>query len=422
MKVGKYFVFITLLIFLALGLNGCKSNKEPTASFLVSPGSGESPLEVVVDASSSGDEDGIIDSYEWDFGDGMTSGGRIVKHTYSNDGDYTISLTVTDNDGAIADATKTVSVQNRKPIPQLVAEPQKGEVPLKVSFDLSGSKDRDGVIEEFKLDFGDSSQPRSGTDMLQLLNHTYQDAGEYVVKLTVVDDDDTEGSTTKEIIARTPPPPNKEPTARISTDTTSGTGSLVVDFSARNSSDPDGEIEGYEWDFGDGNVANGVEVSHRFQRAGEFDVSLVVTDNRGGTAKDSQTITVKPVTYFVGESASNGFVRVTLQDASIVEEIDDEQADSGKEFVIVDIAVRALQDGQYPSKTLNFKLTDSSERPQPVSLATAALDDYFRSGMLDKDDMAKGKIAFEGRKSSDFYILTYQAPGQSPIQFKIRKK
>ncbi|MCK4240352.1 MAG: PKD domain-containing protein [Candidatus Atribacteria bacterium] len=56
--------------------------------------------DVNFDASSSSDPDGSIASYEWEFGDGSTDAGEIVTHTYSEQGDYTVILTVTDNDGA----------------------------------------------------------------------------------------------------------------------------------------------------------------------------------------------------------------------------------------------------------------------------------------------------------------------------------
>lgn len=55
---------------------------------------------VTFDASSSSDPDGSIVSYEWDFGDGSTDSGETVTHKYSEQRDYTVILTVTDNDGA----------------------------------------------------------------------------------------------------------------------------------------------------------------------------------------------------------------------------------------------------------------------------------------------------------------------------------
>ncbi|MFP3953880.1 MAG: PKD domain-containing protein [Candidatus Acetothermia bacterium] len=419
MKVGKYFVLIALLAFLTIGLNGCKSNKEPVADFSVNPGSGEAPLEVVLDASGSGDEDGVIDSYEWDFDDGNESNGRTVEHTFASDGEYTVTLTVTDNDGATATTTTTIDVQNSPPAPELDPEPTEGERPLQVAFDMSDSEDGDGVIEEYQLEFGDDSDPESGTDILDLVEHTYEDAGEYTATLTVVDDDGLENSTTKTIQVEEPPPENEDPEAAMDVSSSSGTEPLEVDFSASESSDPDGEIESYEWSFGDGNTATGAEVSHRYESAGDFEVTLLVTDDREGTDRATATIEVEPATYYVGETASNDTVRMTLRGTETTETIRGRDPGAGKEFVIVDVTIRARRDGVYPSKTLNFTLRDSEGGVQPISLETSALDDYFPSGVLDEDDVAQGRIAFVGRSSSDYFTLTYEAPGQSPIKYKI---
>ncbi|MGA1841276.1 MAG: PKD domain-containing protein [bacterium] len=74
------------------------------------------------DGSFSSDIDGIIDSYEWDFGDGSTATGKAVTHTFNNPGDYLVSLTVTDDDGATSTATKNVSVVLNMP-PEIISTP-----------------------------------------------------------------------------------------------------------------------------------------------------------------------------------------------------------------------------------------------------------------------------------------------------------
>ena len=89
-----------------------KVNKPPIANFTYSP---EKPVinqTIIFNASLSNDPDGNITLYEWDFGDGSNTTGVIVNHSYLNAGNYTVTLKVTDNDGAENTITKEVKVSS----------------------------------------------------------------------------------------------------------------------------------------------------------------------------------------------------------------------------------------------------------------------------------------------------------------------
>jgi len=90
-------------------------NLPPAASATVSPGSGDAPLAVALDAAGSFDPDGAIVSHEWNHGDGSSSTGASSSHTYAAAGTYTVTLTVRDEDGATATATMTVTVTDASP-------------------------------------------------------------------------------------------------------------------------------------------------------------------------------------------------------------------------------------------------------------------------------------------------------------------
>ena len=63
---------------------------------------GTAGVPVLFDGSASGDTDGEIVSWEWDFGDGNTGTGEMAEHTYAEDGDYLVTLCVTDDDGEVS--------------------------------------------------------------------------------------------------------------------------------------------------------------------------------------------------------------------------------------------------------------------------------------------------------------------------------
>ena len=85
---------------------------------------------------------------------------------------------------------------------------------------------------------------------------------------------------------------NQSPTASFTANPTSGVSPLEVFFNASNSSDSDGTIVSYQWDFKDGNTGSGETISHTFSSAGSYNVELTVTDNEGASDSATKNITV----------------------------------------------------------------------------------------------------------------------------------
>ncbi len=140
---------------------------------------------VYFDGSGSYDSDGIIMSWEWDFGDGGTDSGETPTYTYDDNGIYTVTLTVTDDDGGVGSDTLIVTVNNVAPTVNAGSDQTVNEgdtVLFTGSFSDSGADD----THTFEWNFGDGSTPVTGT--LTPI-HKYGDNGVYTVTLTVTDDD-----------------------------------------------------------------------------------------------------------------------------------------------------------------------------------------------------------------------------------------
>ncbi len=72
---------------------------------------------------------------------------------------------------------------------------------------------------------------------------------------------------------------------------------MIIQFDASESSDPDGDDLEYYWEFGDGATSSEQKLEHTFTAAGEFTVTLTVTDEKGGEAEDSIIIVVTDYDY-----------------------------------------------------------------------------------------------------------------------------
>ena len=83
-----------------------------------------------------------------------------------------------------------------------------------------------------------------------------------------------------------PPPQNIPPIAKVNGPYSGEVGSSIS-LSSAGSSDSDGSIERYSWDFGDGATSSAVNPTHIFQNTGTFTIVLEVTDDAGATASDS---------------------------------------------------------------------------------------------------------------------------------------
>jgi len=256
-----------------------------TALFTLSPETLIVLEPVTFDASES---TGNITEYLWDFGDGQTGSSVEVSHTYSETGTYLTTLTVNGEKNAKASSSREIVVNvppNQPPIASFTPNPTTGMAPQLVSF-VPTATDPDGTITQYFWDFGDGVTIRG-----RVAKHTYHDPGTYLATLTVTDDDGAVTVVSAEVVI-TGPFANQSPTASFTATPETGEASLQVSFNATASSDPDGTITSYNWDFGDGETSAGAIRNHTYSEPGTYEARLTVTDDEGATASTTREIIV----------------------------------------------------------------------------------------------------------------------------------
>lgn len=201
-------------------------------------------------------------------------------------GTVEIELEISDKVKSTKRNTKTFVFANLNPIASFTFTLENNVNPYEVTLNASASRDRDqGGIRWFYWDFDDGSdEVRTASTTYQ---HFYQQSGRYTVQLRV---EDTDGGvdSTEQLIATD----NQAPLADLQVMPVFGEAPLQINYTATNSSDPDGNIQAYQIDFDDGTSATASAGSHTYTVDGNYDVGLTVTDNLGQTASTSIRVEV----------------------------------------------------------------------------------------------------------------------------------
>ena len=233
----------------------------------------------------------MVNNFAWDFGDGSVGGGATPVHIYEKPGTYRVFLKIDGERAGICSATSNDEVEAKiieGPV-AVIKAPNAVPITDTVAFDGSASYMKDGQIIDWHWDFGDGESADGPT-----ASHRYAQPGRYQVALTLKSD--SPSPTCQLVSARHLITINAPPVAAAGADKHIGVGEETV-FDASASKDPDGGIVSYDWDFGDGTKASGIEVTHTYEKPGSYTAKLVVRDEAdlpNSSASDEVAVTVNP--------------------------------------------------------------------------------------------------------------------------------
>jgi len=246
-----------------------------------------------------------ITSYAWDFGDGTSGSGMTATHTYAKAGSYTVKLKVTDSEG-LSDAVAATVIVYRRDVAIISVTPDETEVIIgePVSINVTARNEGDFFTETFNVTvYYDGNPIETHTDITlepgkdTTLKFTWETAnvspGAYTIKAnaTVVEGeteiDDNEMFFDGTITLLSPP------VASFTWSPLEPVAGKEVTFNST-STDPDGVITSWEWDFnGDGAIDATTESSTwTYDTAGTYNVTLTVTDDDGLTGTITKSITI----------------------------------------------------------------------------------------------------------------------------------
>lgn len=257
----------------------------------------ESNKAYLFSGASSVSPSGTIEKYSWNFGDSGKAVTRTATHIFKEPGEYEVTLTLTDSKNKQGSAAKRFIVNSPKapPLAGIKTTPEAsngvvtGQAPFSVIFDASSSRDPNNNIIDYSWDFDGDSK----TDDANLLtSHTFSSPGTYNVSLVV--SDATDLSSKSQIVVKVEPGALK---AEVTAEPVAGVIPLTVAFDASGSSDPDGKIVNYEWNFGDSGKPHldTTKVSHQYTAVGTFTAKVTVINAENKRATSQVLINVRPV-------------------------------------------------------------------------------------------------------------------------------
>lgn len=275
----------------SIALLGVSNTELPTPAFDILPLAPEVNQSVRFDASGTRDEQQLcLDActYHWDFGDGSTTSGRIVNHTFTAARTYTVILTVTDAAGTTASIARSIVVAAvPAPTVTLAVVPNPPLADQRATFTATATAATGHSITSYTWDFGDGTTQTTST---RTATKTYSTRGTYIVTVTVTDDLGQTGTASMQFTIT-----GAGVTASFTASPSAPLTGQAVQFNGSASTGSAGAtITEWAWDFGDGATSTETDptTAHTYGAAGTYIVRLTVTDSAGRTGTTTTQVAV----------------------------------------------------------------------------------------------------------------------------------
>lgn len=217
---------------------------------------------------------GLPDSWLWDFGDNSTSTEQNPTHIYTNPGNYTVKLTVSNSCGSSTPYIKNITIPSAPVADFISNSPTCLNVPMSFVDTSSGSPN------SWNWDFGDGV----GTSSEQNPSYLYSYSGTYNVSLTVSNSCGTSSPTIKPVIV------SKTPQASFTTNSPQCLGNPI------NFTNTSTDAQSYNWDFGDGTGSSIEEnPSYVYSAPGTYSVTLIASNQCGSSSPFIQNVSISAV-------------------------------------------------------------------------------------------------------------------------------
>lgn len=238
------------------------------------------PEDMTINFEAEASDNVAIHNITWLLMGDTVGTGPMLDHVFAEPGRYTVEAVALDTSLIPSNATVTMTVTDETAPTAVAGNDTTVNESQEVVFDAGASADNVGIIS-FSWNFGDGSSNVTG----EVSTHKFDTPGSYTVTLTIRDAAGHGASDTLVVTV-----------LDITSPTTVLNGKTSVDLGKKVTLNATGSIDNvgivdYTWNLGDGTVLNGMEVTHKYKKAGNFEVLLTTRDAAGN--EDNTTMTIR---------------------------------------------------------------------------------------------------------------------------------